>query len=547
MTTYLHYYYSNYLKEDGSYDPAEIYLADFTQKKQEILEQQLSNVINARAATVSKISSTTNMGVEEIENFLDTIEKDGDFSVAVDENDIAVTEEQIANTQGIEEAIEVLDNAPAWMEKLVQVKAKLEESLAKAVEDPTMLESYKKAVLANYLKDNNMRSASKASRMIIKDFLERNENTAYRVNKDAEKENEILSRSVKKAIAMLDAVDIALTTKNYSFIGKADVRHSKEKAGTYTTTRGTSQLAEIFSDKVDGLLRNVNASLEETTAAKALVNSFTEVAKKLDNVNSSLIKGKVIGSKNHSVDISFTEDENYKKLLEQAKRSEHSLGTKRYKGDVAITFGDKNSSAEILMTASVKSFKDISFKNAEVGKNVSIKLQDGTPLATFLKREIGMSEFEYAGTLQMLVGHAGTSSEEESYSEERLDQAWESMKELIKYRALVNSLAGYGEPENLFFIANGSAYSYATVVQRVMDGVADVSMTDRGDKSAAQGLGPRQVYQDKSQWKKPETHNFKSALSRSWYAYRDVNSILYKTKVRYSLIITGVQDMLHLL
>lgn len=546
MTTYLHYFYGNYLGEDNAADVAgQLLSSSFQSQKDEILNQQLKTALRNRELTVNSISSTTGIGVKEVEGILNKIEKEGDFSIQVNESDVAAAATRIASVSDAEEAMQKLDEAPQWVETLCEVRQKLEAALKKSIEDPALLEQYKKAVITSYMKDNRMRSTSNASRRIIKDFLERNEGTAFRLSADADSANQELDKNVTKSIAMLEAVDIALGTEGYSFIGKANVRYSSSKSGANGVMYGSSRLAEVFSEKVDGLLRNVNGSLAESAAAQGLLNSFIEYGKAYsDKVTDTLVKSSVTGNKNISVDTSFTEDPNYKEFMRRAKKTLGNLKGRRAKGDVTVTFGEKEVEAEVLFSASVKSMKDVSVRNEEIGKRVSINIQNGTPLATFLKREAGMSEGEYAGMLQMLVGHSG--GDDDEYSESELDQAWENMKEMVKYRALLNSLAGFGETKDLFFIVNGSAYPFSTVIQKIADANSNAStyLTDNGNRSTEQGLGPRSTYQNLSPWTGVKGPSYRWSRIRSDMAFRHTNDVLYKTKVKYNITISGVQNMM---
>ena len=548
MTTYLHYFYENYLKEDDATDVVgQLLSSTLAAQKQEILDQQLKTALHNRALAVDNISSTTGMGVQEVESVLEKIEKDGDFSIQVDESKIAAATERISSVSDTEAAIQKLDETPQWVDTLCEVRQKLEMALEKSIGDPSLLEQYKKAVIANYMKDNRMRSTSNVSRRIIKDFLERNDGTAFRLSADADSASEKLDKNVTKSIAMLEAVDIALGTEGYSFIGKANVRHSSSKSGANGVVYGSSRLAEVFSEKVDGLLRNVNGSLAESAAAQGLLSSFIEYGKEYsDKITDQLVKSRVTGNKNVSVNTSFAEDPKYKEFMRRAKKTLGNLKGRRAKGDVTVTFGEKKAEAEVLFSASVKSMKDVSVRDEEVGKRVSINVQSGTPLATFLKREAGVSESGYAGMLQMLVGHAGEDDDE--YSESELDQAWENMKELVKYRALLNSLAGFGETKDLFFIVNGSAYSFSTVIQQIAkaDGNVSTYLTDNGNRSTEQGLGPRSTYQKLSPWTGLKVASYRWGRIRSEIAYRHENDILYKTKVKYNITISGVQNMMRM-
>lgn len=546
--TYLHYFYLNYL-HNGGYDLASD--NSFFMTKQELLSEQLAAYSSRLEMAKENISQTLGEGVEEVDNMLSQLETTGSL---ISQDEIQVNIEQTSSNKkdidvfDLESAFQTIDEIPTWASKITEIQNELQNALEQVL-TPEQIRLFGNAVMRHYIEDNTVRTHSGAARQIITNFLARKNNSLFRVSKNASQDDIRLTNSVKKSLALLASINVLLNQG--TFVSSATIVHKDNtKNNGNNKARNKNQVASELGKKITGLCNNVRGKAEETAVAVGLLGSFVEVYDEVTkkNDNNKNFKKTLVGNKQINIDTRFLEDPLYIEMAEQAKMKLSRATSHTSKADVAITYsnGKGSVSATVVLEGSVKQIEKGEDTDSFAGK-ATIKLQDGTPLMTYLKREGGLSVNQFEGLIQLLGGHENGFVDDIEYTEKDLDYTWEQIKETVKYRSLFSALAGINEPQNLYAIVQGKIISYGEIIEKISNDTLSVVLADNGSRSkfVGEGLGERKEYMKYNTWRDPQLRNdWYSAQQRSKAAMQNISNKLYGTKIKYSLVISNVQELL---
>lgn len=406
----------------------------------------------------------------------------------------------------ISEAIGILNNIDPKINSIdifcKQAKATIDQYLSDN-NIKTMFDSYATQVLDAYAQKTGL-SGGAVARGIISDLLSRSSEGFFH----AIGQENALGTAVTKMIAATKALQDPPAD-----MGTMTVKHSGSKK---TTQASDSQILEELILKFNKWANYQNSITAETAFALMTLKGNKEILQKLEDnkikVDSS------IGGKNFSVTRRFHPDGQAKKLLGQIKDAlERATRAKKSKADVSfyVTEGGVRTDVGV----SVKNYKN---KISPTKKTYDMTIQQGTPLLTMLLREAALSGTRMNEIYNLAAVHGDSAS---------LNAQWAQLIEYLKYKSLLNTLAGFTGPEESYYISiNGNLWTMTDFINHIINSDSIVQWSEYKDSQTG-GL-TRDVYVRQNRWVAPSRRNPYKGLTRSKNLQESISGIMYATKLK---------------
>ena len=382
-----------------------------------------------------------------------------------------------------------------------QAQATIEQYLSDA-NLKNMFDSYATQVLDAYSRKTGATGGTVA-KGIISDLLSRSNETFFRT---MGQENE-LGTAVTKMLAAVKALQNP--PKDF---GTMTVAHNNSK--TKTQVSGSRILEELILkfNKWANYQNNITA---ETSFALMTLKGNKEILERLDK--NKIQTNNSIGGKYFKVSTRFNPDDQIKKLLSQVDNAlERASGYKRSKADVSFYIDQNGVRTDV--GVNVKNYKN---QISPTLQRYDIRIQSGTPLLTMLVREAALSGTKMNEIYNLAAVHGDSGS---------LNAQWDQMIDYVKYKSLLNTLAGFTGPEETYYISiNGNLWTMADFVTHLINSNSIVQWSEIQENKTG-GLN-RTPYVRTNVWRGQPYKNPFKAISRSRAVQERISNIMYSTKI----------------
>lgn len=509
---YIHYFYRNYDNNDS-------FLPNFLNDRKSILSEQIKT-FNSRKSEYNQLAET-----EEFGELMDEILQGNAIQQILENSEI--DEVEVKEIGSIEEAENKINQIDGLVQQMQAIKEKIENILNESLSQDK-INAYSRAIVNEYIAtEGSGMNYTQAAQKIITDLLERNNESFFKLKGSAGASEKYLSNTIRKLLAEIGALDIAIGNNN-AVPTSSTIKHGSTISGTANTQNEV--LAEL-SAKTGGYLRNVNGAALEIALAKA----FEDATGKMLDENSKL-KASVShsGSKRVSVKALFSPELD---SLDSRIKNNRSSANKISKSDVGISVSDGSVTAQIGF--SVKNYTSLSLTGSGQTERVSLKLQDGTPLYTLMKRELGMDYNQIIGVLNILSSHPDSGGT----SVNQLNKIWENLKDTMQYKALLAALAGLTKEESaMYLVVNNKIFDIGKILEVISAGLNDTTVMDKVTMSSNNAGFSRSTYMSSNTWEgNSKIANYPSAISRSYHALNFGLQELYNTKIKIELNISTLR------
>ena len=301
------------------------------------------------------------------------------------------------------------------------------------------------------------------------------------------------------------------------------IRHGN---GNTEPTPNTKQILEAFFTKLKDYFNQMDAIGLEAASGKGIINAQKNMGEAVDKMHDNI--SNFSGKGNVTVTYDFSDTKQFfDRVNKTAYKNAH---TRARKSDAAaIDIGENG--VTVFSGITVKKIRDLFF-NPERNTSVNIILQRGTPLLTLLAREAGFNKNELFSTVQLLAAHGSDNDYEAG-----LVQQWNNVMQTAKYRAFLQTLAGFTNDADtsLYMVINRSIYN----IGDILSAVANVNETyvDWTVNSKTEGSLEYEDYNSLNNWigTDNDTPNYSYAEVRSEIAFQSIVGLLYSTKIRITL------------
>lgn len=330
------------------------------------------------------------------------------------------------------------------------------------------------------------------------------------------------------------------------------------KSGTTTLTTG-DQIVRRIRESIRKSLQNYSKYAHELLNGSAV--------EKLGNQMLELLPGASVSTKNTGKQLNRT---NYAEVVYQmdpafqkhfdainqgrskAKLRKAIWDMKTSKSDFTATLTSTENEITLTTTIgfSVKTESNIKMTSNSISK-ADIKLQEGTPLFTFLVRDLGLSSYQMNSLIRLAAGHGSNTiaGGGQTYSSSKLNSVWNKLVKYVQAKSLLTALTGVslvGETDTLYFILNGRMFSIGDIIQAVADLAASgdnaVKLSTFKDEESP-GL-KRSTYLSINVWKVPRKKKPLVAVKRSQEVFSKVVNKMYDTKIKVDLNTSAIQRIL---
>lgn len=158
-----------------------------------------------------------------------------------------------------------------------------------------------------------------------------------------------------------------------------------------------------------------------------------------------------------------------------------------------------------------------------IPKIPELKLQDSTPLLTFLGRELGLQGKTIQKIMQIGVAHG---------NDDYLDTLWDvNLRNLVTYGALSNILLGYGgQATSVIMQINNDFVPMADFIDFVVDGLTEGQISSISSMYT-KNFPERANFVGINDWLSPKRKNYDSAIRRSVGVYAETLMMLSQAKI----------------
>lgn len=407
----------------------------------------------------------------------------------------------------VSKAIGILNNIDSKITDMSNFCSQAQATIEKYLSDNNlkdMFDSYAMQVIDAYAQKTGYVGGNVA-RGIISDLLGRSNETFFRV---AGKENG-LGTAVTKMIAAVKALQ-----DPPSNFGTMTVAHNNSSIKTQVSG---SQILEELISKFNKWVDYQNNVTAESAFALMTLKGEQEILKRLDD--NSIKIDSTIGGKYFTTSRRFRPDPQIKKLLSQVDGAlKRATGLKRSKPDASFYLDEGGVRSDLGIN--VKNYKN---QISPTLKTYNIKIQSGTPLLTILVREAALSGTQMNQIYNLAAIHGDSAA---------LNAQWNQLMEYVKYKSLLNTLAGFTGPEESYYISiNGNLWTMADFMTHLINSNSTVQWSEIQEKST-KGL-TRTPYVRANVWR--GTRGIKSpykAIRRSNVVQSKISSIMYATKIQ---------------
>lgn len=393
---------------------------------------------------------------------------------------------------------------------------KVNSTVMEYLNSKTLMDQYTNYLVQQFT--NNKFSVAKGpvANQILEALLSKSGDGFFRMAMNGS-EAEGIGTSITKLLALAYALPqstLASSTVKYSNSGKGAIN-----------AQG-SRLAKEIVKKYNGWVQELNAIAAEQAVAIATLDANEKILEQLD--------GTVIHSGGQNFSVEYIPDPQIKTYLNEVKGAlKRATGVKRSKADVYVSLGRNSVDAHVGLT--VKETKtDIRDPNVQ---SFDIQLQNSTPLLTLLVREGGMTGNDMIDIYNLVSVH-GDSSE--------LNSMWNELVDYLKYKSLLNVLAGINIPEQSYFIViNGNFWTMEDFLNHIMTSNSTVSWSAHMADGGSSGL-KRATYVRHNVWRSPTWRNPYSALKRANAQQSAASNIMYSTKITVNLRLSELAALVNL-
>lgn len=263
----------------------------------------------------------------------------------------------------------------------------------------------------------------------------------------------------------------------------------------YGTTRGKEKVAQslpeffkIVAQKTNGLFSNITGRIGEMAFAKAEEEVSCEIQEKLHDVNISIDNAMGLGSSqgNSWLDCDVNVDGAFE-IPDQPTVLQTNTGDVQVtvtKGQVSASYG-----------VNVKDYKFDSrakFQKIRIGTNLSF-------LDAYHK-VYGNDNFLYA----VASGQAGVTDENaDIYSESMITALWQDLIATTVAGSVLDTLAGMPQEDNLFLSVNGRIFTLIDVIQQVGQSIMGAE-SDMLVSGTVMGISQKNRLTEKNIWSGPK-------------------------------------------
>lgn len=543
MSRYLHYYFADYLQEDGSVD-----MAAFGAAKQNELIGQLAQKYNSKLSALSSAAAKDSSSLEEATSLLDFMTSDAaksEFQSAYEsyvaehgEQDYSALKKSSYEDMTYKQLNEAVkkdaenitidlcsfrDNLQKQFESMYRLLAGNEANALK----------YKKAVLEYYKETQQIPGGdSEVASRIIQDCLNKASKGLSTIKEMGQGQTSDTLRSVVNEIALaINALDIAVNGVDI-FGGEVDVV-SRNNSDTVT---GQTKILGALAGKISGWVSNVKGAGNEIAWEEAAKEGMLKIIEKQKEINESVKADmKVInqgGSKNPLATINGELGED-KQLSENYDKSTVAQA----KSDVAVYVSEGN--VELVFGFNVKNYT----VNTSTGV-ANIALVKETPFLSAAEKLFGGADFGYM--MNLAAGHAGKgyhANASASYSDSALNSAWGDLVQCVVLYNFVDYISGTITTDTAIYLAvNNKLYTVQEVLADIASGKNKIISTleQKGSTKTIQRSTLRNLnkwaYRNGEPSRAAKTRcNTEKANERSENAWTEIDAQLQKASLKVDL------------
>lgn len=544
MSRYLHYYFADYLQEDGSVD-----MAAFGAAKQNELIGQLAQKYSNKLSALSSAAAKDSSSLEEATSLLDFMTSDAaksEFQSAYEsyvaehgEQDYSALKKSSYEDMTYKQLNEAVrkdaenitidlrsfrDNLQKQFESMYRLLAGNEANASK----------YKKAVLEYYKETQQIPGGdSEVASRIIQDCLNKASKGLSTIKEMDQGRTSDTLRSVVNEIALaINALDIAVNGVDI-FGGEVDVV-SRNNSDTVT---GQTKILGALAGKISGWVSNVKGAGNEIAWEEAAKEGMLKIIEKQKEINESVEADmKVVnqgGSKNPWITISGAFKEKDKQLSENYDKS----SVAQAKSDVAVYVSEGN--VELVFGFNVKNYT----VNTSTGV-ANIALVKETPFLSAAEKLFGGADFGYM--MNLAAGHAGKgyhANASASYSDSALNSAWGDLVQCVVLYNFVDYISGTITTDTAVYLAvNNKLYTVQEVLADIASGKNKIISTleQKGSTKTIQRSTLRNLnkwaYRNGEPSRAAKTRcNTEKANERSENAWTEIDAQLQKASLKVDL------------
>lgn len=544
MSRYLHYYFADYLQEDGSVD-----MAAFGAAKQNELIGQLAQKYNSKLSALSSAAAKDSSSLEEATSLLDFMTSDAaksEFQSAYEsyvaehgEQDYSALKKssyEDMTYKQLDEAVKkdaenitidlcsFRDNLQKQFESMYRLLAGNEANASK----------YKKAVLEYYKETQQIPGGdSEVASRIIQDCLNKASKGLSTIKEMGQGQTSDTLRSVINEIALaINALDIAVN--GVDIFGGNEIKVVSSSG--HRDVKGQTEVLGALAGKISGWVSNVKGAGNEIAWEEAAREGMLKIIEKQKEINESVKADmKVInqgGSKNPLATINGVLDED-RQLSENYDKSTVAQA----KSDVAVYVSEGN--VELVFGFNVKNYT----VNTSTGV-ANIALVKETPFLSAAEKLFGGADFGYM--MNLAAGHAGKGYHADasaSYSDSTLNSAWGDLVQCVVLYNFVDYISGTITTDTAIYLAvNNKLYTVQEVLADIASGKNKIISTleQKGStktisRSTLRNLN-KWAYRNGEPSRAAKTRcNTEKANERSENAWTEIDAQLQKASLKVDL------------
>lgn len=326
-----------------------------------------------------------------------------------------------------------------------------------------------------------------------------------------------------------------------------------------TTLMTGEEIANRIRQSIRGSLQNYSKDAMEFITGLAIEKLSEQLVSKIPGADiSTAYTGKTYNRTN-LVEVVTHMDPDFQKHIDaiNTRRKSEKLPSavwdrKTSKADFTATLTSTDSETTLTTNIgfSVKSDAKIKISSDGITK-ADIKLQDGTPLFTFLTRDLGLTSSQMNGLIRLAAGHGSNTKAGggKRYTAARLDSVWNKLIQYVQAKSLLTALTGVsvvGQSDVLYFVLNGKMFSIGDIIQGAAgvaaQGGSAVKLTAFSEDEVP-GL-KRSTYYNMNKWVAPREKRTSVAIKRSEEVFGKVVNRMYDTKIKIDLNTSAIQGIL---
>lgn len=521
--TYLHYYYGN---SNSPFTSADF----FENKRKNLLDMQLKAFEQQKKELVNQISKVPDDYAKVLELLTDTSKSDERTKIyqasmnqqnAVPDKILFQTafgeELSAGNIQNLKGNIEakVGDITTSINNFNISLTQTLEQAYNNLYGNNNFKE-YQASIIAEYIQGSQINFNSDESKLkqdILTNFLHHQgfiKNSMF-----SKKDSSRIKDSLNKLILLAYALpDYSKYTGTYS---------GKNTQGEKTIDN-LPQFFQIIAGKVQGLYNMVKGDGAELTGMigeKACIDAAGKGLNDLNKLFTITNTGNSISNGGVSVLSTFKPDSAFSTAFDFNNSAQIS-GTYS-KPDITVSYNQNGVKIQYGLT--VKNYQLQNSKNGLDSYFINAKLSDSTSLYHALSSIF--SGTGMYGVFQLAGGHGNGNVKllnGQRYTNNQLDEMWNSLKDLAVTGNLLSYLGGIKEDNTLFMIANGRVIGLDQILR-------DIINNKTKETYHIKGAHARSNFTKINKWVDTEANDHQNAIKRSNEAIPKIASLLQEAKI----------------